>query len=76
MSYIGHWEILLAVLLLFIFFGHKLPSMMHTAGRAIVEIRQHQAAKRQIATVTCLFALLVFMVVLGGLVIRSFRGDV
>jgi sec-independent protein translocase protein TatA len=37
---IGHWEILLIVLVIFILFGHRLPSVMRSLGRGVVEFKQ------------------------------------
>lgn len=37
---IGHWEILLVVLVIFILFGHRLPSVMRSLGRGVVEFKQ------------------------------------
>jgi sec-independent protein translocase protein TatA len=37
---IGHWEILLIVLVIFILFGHRLPSVMRSLGRGIVEFKE------------------------------------
>jgi sec-independent protein translocase protein TatA len=40
---IGHWEILLIVLVIFILFGHRLPSVMRSLGRGIVEFKEGMA---------------------------------
>lgn len=37
---IGHWEILLIVLVIFILFGHRLPSVMRSLGRGVVEFKE------------------------------------
>jgi sec-independent protein translocase protein TatA len=37
---IGHWEVLLIVLVIFILFGHRLPSVMRSLGRGVVEFKQ------------------------------------
>jgi sec-independent protein translocase protein TatA len=37
---IGHWELLLIVLVIFILFGHRLPSVMRSLGRGVVEFKQ------------------------------------
>lgn len=37
---IGHWEILLIVLVIFILFGHRLPGVMRSLGRGVVEFKQ------------------------------------
>jgi sec-independent protein translocase protein TatA len=41
---IGHWEILLIVLVIFILFGHRLPSVMRSLGRGIVEFKEGMAS--------------------------------
>jgi sec-independent protein translocase protein TatA len=40
---IGHWEILLIVLVIFILFGHRLPSVMRSLGRGVVEFKEGMA---------------------------------
>ena len=40
---IGHWEVLLIVLVIFILFGHRLPSVMRSLGRGVVEFKQGMA---------------------------------
>lgn len=42
---IGHWEILLIVLVIFILFGHRLPSVMRSLGRGVVEFKEGLAGK-------------------------------
>jgi sec-independent protein translocase protein TatA len=37
---IGHWELLLIVLVIFILFGHRLPSVMRSLGRGVVEFKE------------------------------------
>ena len=37
---IGHWEVLLIVLVIFILFGHRLPSVMRSLGRGVVEFKE------------------------------------
>ena len=37
---IGHWELVLLVLVIFILFGHRLPSVMRSLGRGVVEFKQ------------------------------------
>jgi sec-independent protein translocase protein TatA len=37
---IGQWEVLLIVLVIFILFGHRLPSVMRSLGRGIVEFKE------------------------------------
>ncbi len=47
---IGHWEILLIVLVIFILFGHRLPSVMRSLGRGVVEFKEglaRQAGRRR-----------------------------
>jgi len=36
----GDWELLLIVLVIFILFGHRLPSLMRHLGRGIVDFRE------------------------------------
>ena len=40
---IGHWEILLIVLVIFILFGHRLPGVMRSLGRGVVEFKEGMA---------------------------------
>ena len=40
---IGHWELLLIVLVIFILFGHRLPSVMRSLGRGVVEFKEGMA---------------------------------
>ncbi|MBW8885718.1 MAG: twin-arginine translocase TatA/TatE family subunit [Planctomycetia bacterium] len=40
---IGHWELVLLVLVIFILFGHRLPSVMRSLGRGVVEFKQGMA---------------------------------
>ena len=37
---IGHWELVVIVLVIFILFGHRLPSVMRSMGRGIVEFKE------------------------------------
>jgi sec-independent protein translocase protein TatA len=37
---IGHWELIVVVLVIFILFGHRLPSVMRSMGRGIVEFKE------------------------------------
>jgi sec-independent protein translocase protein TatA len=37
---IGQWELLLIVGVIFILFGHRLPSVMRSLGRGVVEFKQ------------------------------------
>jgi len=37
---IGHWELVVVVLVIFILFGHRLPSVMRSLGRGVVEFKQ------------------------------------
>ncbi|MEX2174046.1 MAG: twin-arginine translocase TatA/TatE family subunit [Pirellulaceae bacterium] len=37
---IGQWEVLLIVLVIFILFGHRLPSVMRSLGRGVVEFKE------------------------------------
>jgi sec-independent protein translocase protein TatA len=40
---IGHWELLVVVLVIFILFGHRLPSVMRSLGRGVVEFKEGMA---------------------------------
>jgi sec-independent protein translocase protein TatA len=42
---IGQWEVLLIVLVIFILFGHRLPSVMRSLGRGVVEFKEGIAGK-------------------------------
>lgn len=44
---IGHWEILLIVLVIFILFGHRLPGVMRSLGRGVVEFKQGLAGTEE-----------------------------
>ncbi|MDX1944365.1 MAG: twin-arginine translocase TatA/TatE family subunit [Pirellulaceae bacterium] len=44
---IGHWEILLIVLVIFILFGHRLPSVMRSLGRGVVEFKEGMSGVTQ-----------------------------
>jgi sec-independent protein translocase protein TatA len=37
---IGQWELLLIVGVIFILFGHRLPSVMRSLGRGVVEFKE------------------------------------
>ena len=36
----GHWEILVVVLIALLLFGHRLPSVMRSLGRGVVEFKK------------------------------------
>jgi sec-independent protein translocase protein TatA len=40
---IGQWEVLLLLVVIFILFGHRLPSVMRSLGRGVVEFKQGMA---------------------------------
>jgi len=42
---IGQWEVLLIVLVIFILFGHRLPSVMRSLGRGVVEFKEGISGK-------------------------------
>ena len=37
---IGHWELIVILVVIFILFGHRLPSVMRSLGRGVVEFKQ------------------------------------
>jgi len=37
---IGQWEVLVIILVIFILFGHRLPSVMRSLGRGVVEFKE------------------------------------
>ena len=37
---LGHWELLIVALVLLILFGHRLPSVMRSLGRGVVEFKE------------------------------------
>lgn len=37
---IGQWELIVIVIVIFILFGHRLPSVMRSMGRGIVEFKE------------------------------------
>jgi sec-independent protein translocase protein TatA len=39
----GHWELIIILLVIFILFGHRLPSVMRSLGRGVVEFKQGMA---------------------------------
>jgi len=44
---IGQWELLLIVGVIFILFGHRLPSVMRSLGRGVVEFKEGLAGVSQ-----------------------------
>ena len=36
----GHWEILIVLLVALLLFGHRLPSLMRSMGRGVVEFKK------------------------------------
>ena len=40
---LGHWELLIVALVLLILFGHRLPSVMRSLGRGVVEFKEGMA---------------------------------
>ncbi len=37
---IGHTELIIVLIVIFILFGHRLPSVMRSLGRGVVEFKQ------------------------------------
>ena len=37
---IGHWELIVILVVIFILFGHRLPSVMRSLGRGVVEFKE------------------------------------
>ena len=37
---IGHWELIAVLIVFFILFGHRLPSVMRSLGRGVVEFKE------------------------------------
>jgi sec-independent protein translocase protein TatA len=37
---IGQWEVIVILVVIFILFGHRLPSVMRSLGRGVVEFKQ------------------------------------
>jgi sec-independent protein translocase protein TatA len=37
---IGHTELIIVLVVIFILFGHRLPSVMRSLGRGVVEFKQ------------------------------------
>lgn len=37
---IGHWEVIVILVVVFILFGHRLPSVMRSLGRGVVEFKE------------------------------------
>ncbi len=37
---IGQWEVLVILVIIFILFGHRLPSIMRSLGRGVVEFKE------------------------------------
>lgn len=35
----GHWEVLIVAFVILLLFGHRLPSMMRSLGRGVVEFK-------------------------------------
>ena len=40
---IGHWELIAVLIVFFILFGHRLPSVMRSLGRGVVEFKEGMA---------------------------------
>jgi sec-independent protein translocase protein TatA len=40
---IGQWEVIIILVVIFILFGHRLPSVMRSLGRGVVEFKQGMA---------------------------------
>jgi sec-independent protein translocase protein TatA len=40
---IGHWELIVILVVIFILFGHRLPSVMRSLGRGVVEFKEGMA---------------------------------
>jgi sec-independent protein translocase protein TatA len=36
----GHWELLIVVFVALLLFGHRLPSVMRSVGRGVVEFKR------------------------------------
>lgn len=49
---ISQWELLLIVGVIFILFGHRLPSVMRSLGRGVVEFKQGLAGVGEEETTT------------------------
>jgi sec-independent protein translocase protein TatA len=37
---IGQWEVIVILVVIFILFGHRLPSVMRSLGRGVVEFKE------------------------------------
>jgi sec-independent protein translocase protein TatA len=37
---IGQWEVIVILIVIFILFGHRLPSVMRSLGRGVVEFKE------------------------------------
>ena len=37
---IGQWEVIIILVVIFILFGHRLPSVMRSLGQGVVEFKQ------------------------------------
>ena len=37
---IGHWELLIVLIIALVLFGHRLPSMMRSLGRSVTEFKK------------------------------------
>ena len=40
---IGHWELLVIALVILVLFGHRLPTVMRSLGRGLVEFKKGAA---------------------------------
>jgi sec-independent protein translocase protein TatA len=40
---IGQWELIIILVVIFILFGHRLPSVMRSLGRGVVEFKEGMA---------------------------------
>lgn len=37
---IGHWELLIIALIILVLFGHRLPQVMRSLGRGVIEFKK------------------------------------
>lgn len=37
---LGHWELIIVLIIALVLFGHRLPSMMRSLGRSVTEFKK------------------------------------
>jgi len=70
---IGPTEVIVLLVVLFILFGHRLPSVMRLLGRGVADARQRAAGPdRQLAILACLMLMALLIGLLAIALLRLF----